>query len=834
MSFKKSAIKKNQEGRTLLEILAVLAIIGALTAGGLILYSRAGSKRNANLIYEDILVQSEHIRHRGKATGKSIFDSAVGNKTRSGLMMSSIINTNSFSITVHDISKEDCADLSQKDWPTDRISKIKIDNIEYPPNEFICPTNHNFDLTAIFLTGNNKDDDENKEEIQDPCANECLDCQRCQQGECIDTCEPGEECLPTPASPKGECYIDPCAGINCGEHGHCSNGSCICNDGWSGNGCNIPTICECSIYGTCINNVCICQDGWEGERCDIDEQCAGIDCGEHGKCIEGTCVCSDDYFGEHCENAPLQCTNYGTWNPETSTCICSNNWRGERCERPPYTGNDVGSCDNGNAYLSYMTDPCGVESPTPELMLCSKNSDCDNGYYCHLDSNESGTNSAPNKGECKTLTSGKDIKSYDKSYIEFKVGPSLSWWSAQNWCNAHKLEQPDLAYLGLKQEPRYCTGTNCKGVNFADLKKRLGSGWFWASNSRTKDTEVAYGIQTSTKMIDELWHNGNAITLCVYPKNTESAMQCRLNSDCENGYFCNLTSSESHSEPDASVCEPLTSGQQADSYLKGPALTWWGAQNWCEAHDMELTSLFSLGLTSTPANCTGTNCKGINWTKVKNLLGSNWFWTSDVRSASASYGIQTSEKKINSKYLSNTYLITLCGTKPIYTNDDIGICENGNVYLSYMTDPCATETPQDMQCRKNSDCENGYFCNLTSSDSALKPDAGVCNKLISGQKLGSYLKGPQLTWWGAQNWCKAHGMNLTSLSELGMTISAKDCTKTACTGINWTNLKNQLGSYWFWTSSNRDGNVAYGIQPSYQQVDGQYHNGSIYTLCSSG
>ena len=48
--------------------------------------------------------------------------------------------------------------------------------------------------------------------------------------------------------------------------------------------------------------------GYFGELCeDAYDVCAGIACGAHGTCIEGTCTCADGYTGDHCDVLPNHC-----------------------------------------------------------------------------------------------------------------------------------------------------------------------------------------------------------------------------------------------------------------------------------------------------------------------------------------------------------------------------------------------------------------------------------------------------------------------------------------------------------------------------------------------
>ncbi len=60
----------------------------------------------------------------------------------------------------------------------------------------------------------------------------------------------------------------PCAGVSCGAYGYCSNGWCVCSNGYSGPSCSVPP-----------------------------NPCANVNCGSHGSCVSGTCSCTGGYSG---------------------------------------------------------------------------------------------------------------------------------------------------------------------------------------------------------------------------------------------------------------------------------------------------------------------------------------------------------------------------------------------------------------------------------------------------------------------------------------------------------------------------------------------------------
>lgn len=196
------------------------------------------------------------------------------------------------------------------------------------------------------------------------------------------------------------------------------------------------------------------------------------------------------------------------------------------------------------------------------------------------------------------------------------------------------------------------------------------------------------------------------------------------------------------------------------------------------------------------------------------------------------------------------------------------VCANGNVYLSYMDDPCGTETPMNQQCentedsynrcrsrpcydeetdfsypwywtndlslicqstgtpcKSNADCVKGQeFCNLISSIGKYgKPNVGSCAPLGNSEAIVykdiEFLKSEnKFTWWGAENWCSAQEKTLVSYTDFGITFSSgNDCDgdescpggAEVCKGVVWSEFPEALTEIWL--SDNKSIDFAYGI-----------------------
>ena len=178
---------------------------------------------------------------------------------------------------------------------------------------------------------------------------------------------------------------------------------------------------------------------------------------------------------------------------------------------------------------------------------------------------------------------------------------------------------------------------------------------------------------------------------------------------------------------------------------------------------------------------------------------------------------------------------------------DVGSCPDGNVYLSYMDDPCGTVTPMTGDCTKNSDCTgekctaDQCYCNLTGAwqDGCAVITGGTCEALddgasityeYDGQTKELLLGGQMMNWWSAENWCKAHQRNLVKLSTLGGKTNG---STASCPGDFYDEYSTDLTSRRGWTADSYNScNVFYvGLTPgnaySYHRRSWDYN----YALC---
>ncbi|MCP4608275.1 MAG: SUMF1/EgtB/PvdO family nonheme iron enzyme [Planctomycetes bacterium] len=171
----------------------------------------------------------------------------------------------------------------------------------------------------------------------------------------------------------------PCAGVNCGTHGTCSNGKCFCIDGYTGDLCETPphpcTGITCGDHGYCVDGGCVCESGYTGTPCQNIADCSPNLCQNAGICTDGvnsyTCECIVGYTGEFCQINiddcdPNPCQHNGTCTDGANSysCECVGGYTGDNCE------NCVPDCTNRECGFDGCDGTCG---------FCDAGETCSNG-----------------------------------------------------------------------------------------------------------------------------------------------------------------------------------------------------------------------------------------------------------------------------------------------------------------------------------------------------------------------------------------------------------------------------------------------------------------------
>jgi len=129
--------------------------------------------------------------------------------------------------------------------------------------------------------------------------------------------------------------------------------SCICPDGWTGDGinrCDPVDLCATNKH-TCDSNAhcvfeshmkytCECNALYQSQSSnksevghigDCEKICVG-NCAGAGKCVQGKCICNEGFKGEDCSSSlcPSQCSGHGACTKYG--CLCMSGFEGRACD----------------------------------------------------------------------------------------------------------------------------------------------------------------------------------------------------------------------------------------------------------------------------------------------------------------------------------------------------------------------------------------------------------------------------------------------------------------------------------------------------------------------
>lgn len=158
--------------------------------------------------------------------------------------------------------------------------------------------------------------------------------------------------------------------VDCGDHGHCQGGGCVCEGGYVGEHCGHAMGCDsnpCMHSGTCTamggeHSCHSCAWGWRGEQdCGAGTGCDSNPCLNGGTCTATggthTCTCASGYSGHDCAHAKgcdgQPCLHGGTCIAMggAHSCHCARGWNGTAC--------GVGHCPLGAALAVAGGRYCG-------------------------------------------------------------------------------------------------------------------------------------------------------------------------------------------------------------------------------------------------------------------------------------------------------------------------------------------------------------------------------------------------------------------------------------------------------------------------------------------
>ena len=404
--------KQNEQGRSMVEMLGTLAIMGVLSAGAIGGYSYAMNKHRTNeLIYEAtkraqwVGTQLEMNKNAQNIGFGGFGTDTFGGGKFTGTVKTDLANPNQFGIVVSGLKEAVCENIVKglESETNGVIRAVKTTDGSADFDQDNCADNAEF-LLVFNRDLSTSDSEITATEPEVPATTEPLG-----NGECSyhGTWE-GSYC----ACHSGW-YGETCSDkVNpCSDHGYWVNygcGSwCVCDQNWGGNNCSENKENSCSGHGSWETipwdgiQGCTCDAGWDGDDCSEEygesegtatggyepeetatAQSGGTLCKNNGfLTFDGYCSCAPGWGGSDCsQDMSDACGEHGSWIAVTGGlsghCDCESGWGGSDCSQDPRA-----ACNNhGTWYQSYNNGAGGC--------WCDDNwggSDCSedqNALYC--------------------------------------------------------------------------------------------------------------------------------------------------------------------------------------------------------------------------------------------------------------------------------------------------------------------------------------------------------------------------------------------------------------------------------------------------------------------
>ena len=362
-----------QSGRTLLETLAVLAIIGILSVAALGGLMWAFAKYRANDTIHDV-----HIWQLAALDSNQLFDMTSGQlilpelgsvSTHGYPMAVWIQDKDVFTVHVNDVPKRVCSLMLDM---IDENQTLTVNDVRFNNND-ICTNDTN---ALVFYM--NKD----MGNVGSICIPSCEEGETCCGGECRtiqtpcgtdgctdcggDYCTTSNTCCPTPTATK-------CGDTDCCDT-KCCNGVC-CPESYMT--CDATTTCGCpnNMVPDADTGACKCPDDApyffeEAGICcksgytPVDGACQKIDC--RGGPTNYRCYINDVLCGYDCDALGQNCTG--------GICYASQCRSDEKFGEIPFAGN----------YMTYYG--CFRENPNNENIMCVSSHPKESNYQCYLKS----------------------------------------------------------------------------------------------------------------------------------------------------------------------------------------------------------------------------------------------------------------------------------------------------------------------------------------------------------------------------------------------------------------------------------------------------------------
>ena len=336
-------IKINETGRSMVEMLGVLAVIGVLSVGGIMGYKFGMMKYRVNEIVNELNIIAYDtglkIQRLEEITAGEIL-SEENATLRMGYAYQAVGYADYFEVSVLNVPKEDCNQLKQVEMKL--VDTIRVEGETAETCGAIIYTIKN-DLTgeSVEYTDDSGNTDDETPEEETPTLLNCGMHGRLEGDSCVcDTGYTGKLCNRCDTSlgyktqdSAGNCFKE----TDCTNENYCNNHS---RNGWATSNALGSSVCECHQ----------CAKGYWGEHCEFGDGMTDVCNGradyywQNGYGAGSGCACQSGYWGANCEfksSEKPECNGNGT-RYGYGQCLCYEGYTGKYCEEEDATAKPCG------------------------------------------------------------------------------------------------------------------------------------------------------------------------------------------------------------------------------------------------------------------------------------------------------------------------------------------------------------------------------------------------------------------------------------------------------------------------------------------------------------
>ena len=467
---------KTQFGSMILEQLAILALVGVMTVGGVYLYSEVTARFQADNIKSEALLRATSVLSSSRFAKADVGDQVLAAEFKRSSLPVTFTQTKISEalvvVSASQIRQKVCEKLRTAPMEKDLFSiYINCPNQDVSQCRSVAQgagTCHDDrDNTVSFLVGKLKgrsigeqpNDECPYQDMPSPCARPVAYDHTTASGETI-TCYFYEDTCPAP----GVCRI---------------NGTCACEAGYQWNG-------ETCVESACdLHSPAPYHNGSGCVQCLEDAHCpagSGHVCQPNGFCAPG-CVMD---FSATCPSCPDPRQPYFNG----GSCVCHGNscGLGYTCDG----GRCMESCDSScDAYLKSHTDTC-----------CQ-------GYFCDTDAGTGMINQSSVEGTCNP------VRYKVEGHWACSTAGNMNWFDAQAFCKKIDAQVPNatLVQAHLEGARTACGDLASVWLSEPGISDKLG----WYADLGYDSTARVQTLSASSPAMHALCYRGeeNPFPLCL-------------------------------------------------------------------------------------------------------------------------------------------------------------------------------------------------------------------------------------------------------------------------------------------------------------------------------